>query len=119
MSHQALSFSPLPEPKAIRLWRRRGEAQVRLTPLVAPMQRWNQQLKHASPTRTSPRPSQSLRDVPPELGAIFDLVSRGFAPAPGSAAQTRVDNSNLTTPFAKPQGRATRVGRTLALPRLR
>ena len=92
---------------------------MRLTPLAAPMQRWNRQLKHASPTRTSPRPSQSLRDVPPGQDAIFDFVSRVFAPAPGSAAQTRVGNSNFTTPFAKPQGCATRVGRTLAAPRLR
>jgi hypothetical protein len=46
----------------------------------------------------------------PGRTAIFDFVSRVFAPAPGSAAQTRVGNSNFTSPFAKPQGCATRVG---------
>ena len=35
------------------------------------------------------------------------FVSRVFAPAPGSAARKRVANLNRTTPFAKPQGRAT------------
>ncbi len=47
------------------------------------------------------------------------FVSRVFAPAPGSESRTRVANMSVTTPFAKPQGLATRVGRTCASPRLR
>jgi hypothetical protein len=50
---------------------------------------------------------------------LFVLVSRVFAPAPGSESRTRVANMSVTTPFAKPQGLATRVGRTCASPRLR
>jgi hypothetical protein len=110
---------------------------------------------YALPTRASPRPSQSLRDVPPAKGRVLRfasrqpgprassrfggadtrcqlelhhalrrasgtcnprkaacfvllLVSRGLAPARGSAARIRVANSSITTPFAEPQGRATR-----------
>ena len=50
---------------------------------------------------------------------LFVLVSRVFAPAPGSESRTRIANMSVTTPFAKPQGRSTRVSRTCASPRLR
>jgi hypothetical protein len=43
----------------------------------------------------------------PEVAGFLVFVSRGFAPAPGSATRARIANMNFPTPFAEPQGRAT------------
>ncbi|MFM7115455.1 MAG: hypothetical protein ACKO0N_02360, partial [Planctomycetota bacterium] len=40
--------------------------------------------------------------------AAYLFVSRVLAPAPGAAAVKRFANLRITTPLAKPQGRATR-----------
>ena len=45
------------------------------------------------------------------MQSVRSSVSRVFAPAPGSAARTRVANLRFTTPFAGPQGRASHFSR--------
>jgi hypothetical protein len=66
----------------------------------------------------APAPGSAVRNGIANL-RITVFVSRVFAPAPGSAVRERVANLRISTPFAKPRGRATRVSRTCASPRLR